>query len=112
MVALFSLLSYGLALNSDDCCQMGKRLHRTRERSESIRKWQLFSRASRAGQLPGPVAKVTKSSANRCGEQQFGLMGRVGVMAGILEGMRACLCMSVCVCWGLGPVQMYSYETS
>lgn len=97
MFALFSLLSYGLALNSGNCCQMGRGLHRTRERSESIRKWQLFSCARRAGQLPGPIAKVP----NRCDGQQFGVMGWVRVMVGILEGMEAvhvCMCTCVCVC--------------
>lgn len=64
--ALF-LFSDALALNSCDHCQMGKRLHRQKERPESIRKWQLFSRARGAGQLPGRVAKVTGGSANCCG---------------------------------------------
>lgn len=83
----FSLLSYGLAPNSGDCCQMGKRLHRTRERPESIRKWQPFSRARGAGQLPGPVAKVTKSSSNQCKRAAVWLDGVGGVTIGILDGM-------------------------
>lgn len=60
----FFLLSDGLALKSHAHCQMGKRLHGQKERAESIRKWQLFSCARGAGQLPGLVAKVTGSSAN------------------------------------------------
>lgn len=58
------LLSDALALKSRAHCQMGKRLHGQKERAESIRKWQLFSCARGAGQLPGLVAKVTGSSAN------------------------------------------------
>lgn len=54
---------------------MGKRLHRQKERPESIRKWLLFSGARGAGQLPGLVAKVTGSSASWCSGQQLGLMG-------------------------------------
>lgn len=37
------LFSGALALNRGGHCQMGKRLHRHKERAESIRKWQLFS---------------------------------------------------------------------
>lgn len=71
MFTLF-LLSGALALNSCDHCQMGKRLHRQKERVESIRKWQLFSCARGAEQLPGLVAKVTGSAAKWCSGQQGG----------------------------------------
>lgn len=74
VLALF-LFSETLALNSGAHCQMGKRLHRQKERPESIRKWQLFSCARGAGQLPGLVAKVTGNSASWCSGQQLGLMG-------------------------------------
>ncbi|KAF0025323.1 hypothetical protein F2P81_022204 [Scophthalmus maximus] len=67
-----------LALNSGDHCQMGKRQHRQKERPESIRKWQLFSCARGAGQLPGLVAKLTGSSASWCSGQQLDLMEEDG----------------------------------
>lgn len=66
---------------------MGKRLHTTRERAESIRKWQPFSYARGAGQLPGPVAKVTKSSSNQCKWAEVWFDGAGGVAVGILDGM-------------------------
>lgn len=56
-----------------------------KERAESIRKWQLFSCARGAGQLPGPVAKVTESSANWCSGQQLGSTRRRGGMYGEAE---------------------------
>lgn len=64
--ALSSLFRGFLALNSRKHCQMGKRLHRQKERPNSIRKWQLFSCARGARQLPGVVAKVTGSPASWC----------------------------------------------
>lgn len=69
---------------------MGKRLHRQKERPESIRKWQLFSCARGAGQLPGLVAKVTGSSANCCSGQQldFGRGWWRRMTVGILDRMR------------------------
>lgn len=85
----FSPHSYGLAPNGGNCCQMGKRLHRTRERPESIRKWQPFSRARGAGQLPGPVAKVTQSSSNQCKRAAVWFDGVGGMTGRILDGMRA-----------------------
>lgn len=71
------LFSGTLAPNSRDHCQMGKRLHRQKERPESIRKWQLFICARGAGQLPGLVARVTGSSASWCSGQHSGLIGGV-----------------------------------
>lgn len=83
MFTLF-LFSGALALKGCDHCQMGKRLHRQKERAESIRKWQLFSCASGARQLPGLVAKVTGSSANCCSGQRMtvGIVDRLRQRAG------------------------------
>lgn len=64
---------------------MGKRLHTEKERPDSIRKWQLFSCARGAGQLPGLVAKVTGSAASWCTGQPLGLMGGLTTV-GILDG--------------------------
>lgn len=68
----FFVFSGFLALNSRDYCQIGKRLHTEKERPDSIRKWQLFSRARGAGQLPGLVAKVTGNKASWCNGQPLG----------------------------------------
>lgn len=82
---LLFVFSGFLALNSGDHCQMGKRLHTEKERPDSIRKWQLFSCARGAGQLPGLVAKVTGSAASWCSGQPLGLMGGLTTV-GILDG--------------------------
>lgn len=61
------LFSGTLAPNSRDHCQMGKRLHRKKERPESIRKWQLFICARGAGQLPGLVGWLEAQPAGAAG---------------------------------------------